>query len=86
MAKLFYNIDEVKEKLKMTGDEVKLLVEQGTLRKFYDGSKEMFKVDDVDKLAVSAAMHDSEIHLAPEDTSDQTGISLSDDNDNEWYQ
>jgi hypothetical protein len=78
MAKMFYNLEEAQAKLKMNRDEVKLLVEQGTLRKFYDGSKEMFKVDDVDKLAAAGAMHDSEIHLAPEDTSEHMGLSGGD--------
>ena len=63
MAKMFYNTEEVQEKLGCSADEIKDLVQQGRLREFRDGAKIMFRVSEVDKLVSSS----------PEDNQDQSG-------------
>jgi hypothetical protein len=51
MAGMFYNLQEVVAKLKKTEADVKQMVKDGKLREFRDGSKVLFKADEVDKLA-----------------------------------
>ncbi len=55
MAKPFYSMDEVCQKLGKNADQVKALVREGALREFRDAGKVFFKAEDVDKLAGSAA-------------------------------
>ncbi|MCG8539306.1 MAG: helix-turn-helix domain-containing protein, partial [Clostridia bacterium] len=55
MAKMFYSTDEVQEKLGCTEDQIKDYVQNGQLREFRDGSKILFKVDEVDALSGSSA-------------------------------
>ncbi len=61
MAKMFYTKEEVLEKLGKTEDQVKEMVLDGKLREFRDGNKLMFKVDEVDNLAVD------DLDLSPTD-------------------
>ncbi len=69
MAKPFYSMQEVCEKLGKSEDEIKALVRDGQLREFRDAGKVFFKAEDVDKLAGGgepAASEDSgEITLEP---------------------
>jgi len=51
MAKMFYTFEEAQAKTGKSADELQALVDNGTLRVFRDGSKIMFKLEDVDKLA-----------------------------------
>jgi hypothetical protein len=51
MAKPFYSLEEVCEKLGKSEDEVRALVQEGDLREFRDAGKVFFKAEDVDKLA-----------------------------------
>lgn len=51
MAKMFYTSEEVREKLGVTEDQLKQLVQSGKLREFRDGAKVMFKVDEVDNFS-----------------------------------
>ena len=51
MAKMFYAFEEVREKLGVTEDQLKQLVQGGKLREFRDGAKVMFKVDEVDNFS-----------------------------------
>jgi excisionase family DNA binding protein len=51
MAKPFYSIEEVCEKLGKTQDQVRKLVREGSLREFRDAGKIFFKAEDVDQLA-----------------------------------
>ncbi|NLG41670.1 MAG: helix-turn-helix domain-containing protein [Phycisphaerae bacterium] len=53
MAKPFYSIEEVCEKLGKTQDQVRKLVREGSLREFRDAGKIFFKAEDVDQLAGS---------------------------------
>jgi hypothetical protein len=51
MAKPFYSMDEVCQRLGKNADQVKALVREGQLREFRDAGKVFFKAEDVDKLA-----------------------------------
>jgi hypothetical protein len=80
MAKMFYTMEEAREKLGRNEDEVKQLVKDGLLREFRDGARIMFKVDDVDNLVAGGLSSTGSglISLAPEDSADQLGLTPSD--------
>lgn len=81
MAGMFYTLQEVIEKLAKSEAEIKTLVREGKLREFRDGSKQLYKVEDVEALAATpkgdtAVLNDSlqlaidetgEVSLAPEE-------------------
>ncbi len=50
MAKMFYTLDEAKQALGKSEEEVKQLSREGRLREFRDGPRLMFKADQVDAL------------------------------------
>jgi len=50
MAGMFFTLDEVVEKLGKSKEQVQQLVDTGKLREFWDGSKQLFKVSEVDSL------------------------------------
>jgi excisionase family DNA binding protein len=50
MAKPFYTIEEVCQRLGKSQDQVRALVREGQLREFRDAGKIFFKAEDVDKL------------------------------------
>jgi len=52
MAKMFYTTEEAAQKLSISSDQLKQLITENKLREFRDGARVMFKVDQVDKLAV----------------------------------
>ncbi|MHC4681966.1 MAG: MerR family transcriptional regulator [Planctomycetota bacterium] len=56
MAGMFYSLQEAAEKLNKTEEELKQLVEEGTLREFRDGPNLLFKVDEIDGLMSEAAV------------------------------
>ena len=75
MAKMFYNLQEVAEKLGISEEKVRELGANGKLQVFRDRDKVMFKRDKVDDLALSdefAAKSDSVSDM----TGSGTGISL----------
>ncbi len=77
MAKPFYSMEEVCEKLGKSEDEVKELVRDGQLREFRDAGKVFFKSDEVDKLGGGGgAADEDEITLEP---ADEELPSLADD-------
>jgi len=51
MAKLFYTLEEVAQKLGKTPEEVKDMAKQGQIHEFRDRDKLMFKVEQIDLLA-----------------------------------
>jgi excisionase family DNA binding protein len=51
MAKLFYTLDEAAEKLNISPEDIKAMVENGKLQEFRDRDRLMFKRDQVDLLA-----------------------------------
>ena len=81
MPGIFYTLQEVIEKLGKTEAEIKTLVREGKLREFRDGTKQLYKTEDVEALAATpkgdtAILNDSlqiaidetgEISLAPEE-------------------
>jgi hypothetical protein len=69
MAKAFYSLEEASELLGKTPDEIRALVQEGTLREFRDAGKIFFKAEDIDKLGGVASSEDSgevTLEAAPE--------------------
>jgi hypothetical protein len=50
MSKMFYTAAEAMEKLHASESQLRVLVSEGRLREFRDGSRSMFKADQVDTL------------------------------------
>ncbi len=69
MAKPFYTIEEVCQKLGKSQEEIRALVREGRLREFRDAGKIFFKAEDVDKLGRGAgpSADSGEITLEPAD-------------------
>lgn len=67
MAKAFYSMEEVCNLLGKTQDEVKQLVQEGSLREFRDAGKVFFKAENVNKLsgASNSADGSGELMLEP---------------------
>jgi hypothetical protein len=78
MAKMFYTLEEVCQKLDKNEDEVKEMVRTGQIQEFRDRDKLMFKVEQVDLLA-SGEEDTSDVHLELEDTSGGSGVALKDE-------
>ena len=78
MAKMFYTLEEVCQKLGKNEDEVKEMVRTGQIQEFRDRDKLMFKVEQVDLLA-GGEEDTSEVHLELEDTSGGSGVALKDE-------
>lgn len=76
MAKMFYTLEEVSEKLGKTEEEVKEMAASGQLQEFRDRDKLMFKVEQVNLLA--SGDDSSEVHLDLDAGSSGSGISLMD--------
>ncbi len=77
MAKMFYTLEEVCEKLGKSEDEVKEMASSGQVQEFRDRDKLMFKVDQIDLLA-GGDEDSGEVHLDLEDTSGGSGLDLQD--------
>lgn len=71
MAKMFYTIDEVAQKLGKSVDDVKQMAKSGQIQEFRDRDKLMFKVDQIDLLA-GGDEESGDVHL---DLEDPTGGS-----------
>lgn len=67
MAKMFYSLEEVQEKLGKNAEEIKQLVSEGSLREFRDGAKIMFKVNEVDELSSAGGSPDDAVVIPPDD-------------------
>lgn len=76
MAKMFYTIEEVCEKLGKTEDEVREMAASGQIQEFRDRDRLMFKVERIDLLA-GGEDDTGEVHLELEDTSGGSGLELS---------
>ena len=83
MAKMFYSMDEVQEKLHLSAEEIKKLIETDKLREFRDGAKVMFKIDEVDSFDLSglSSTGSGEIGLLPEDSVGDIALPASDSAD-----
>jgi len=64
MAGMFYSLQEAAERLNKTEGELKQIVKEGKLREFRDGSKLLFKVEEVEALMSDTGIMPSE--QAPE--------------------
>ena len=51
MAKMFYSLEEVCQKLGKTGDEITEMVRTGLIQEFRDRDRLMFKVEQIELLA-----------------------------------
>jgi hypothetical protein len=76
MAKMFYTLEEVCEKLDKSEDEVREMASSGQIQEFRDRDRLMFKVEQIDLLA-GGDEDTGEVHLELEDTSGQSGLELS---------
>ncbi len=76
MAKMFYTLDEVSEKLGKSEDEIKGMAASGQIQEFRDRDKLMFKVDQIDLLA-GGDEETGDVLLELEDTSGASGLELS---------
>lgn len=79
MAKMFYTLEEAQAALSLSEDQIKQLSRSGKLREFRDGSRLMFKADQIDALRADAnSGSDSgmdELDLAPSDTGGPIGLA-----------
>ena len=71
--KMYYNEQEAIDKLAVSADILESYVRDGKLRVFYDGSRKMYKSDEVEALSSEA----QEIDLAPADTAVTDSVSLT---------
>jgi hypothetical protein len=78
MAKMFYTLEEVCQKLGKTEDEVREMARSGQIQEFRDRDKLMFKVDQIDLLA-GGDDDTGDVHLELEDTSGGSGLALKDE-------
>jgi excisionase family DNA binding protein len=67
MAKMYYSEDEAAAKLKVNKDQLKEMVEQAKLRIYADGTRRLYKVDEVDRLVAPAGS--GEVELTPAEPS-----------------
>lgn len=79
MAKMFYTLEEVCEKLDKSEDELKDMVRTGQVQEFRDRDKLMFKVEQIDLLAGGDEEDTSDVHLELDDTSGGSGVALQEE-------
>jgi hypothetical protein len=91
MAKMFYTMDEAKNVLGRSEDEIKGYAREGKLREFRDGARLMFKADQVETLRAELASHSGDhvdlgmsdsggmIDLVDTTAASGTSVTLSDD-------
>ena len=78
MAKMFYSLEEVCQKLGKTGDEITEMVRTGLIQEVRDRDRLMFKVEQIELLA-GGEDDTSEVTLDLEDTSGGSGVALKGD-------
>jgi hypothetical protein len=77
MAKMFYTLEEVADKLGTTEDDVREMAASGQIQEFRDRDKLMFKVDQIDLLAGGDEDH-GEVTLELEDSAvGGSGLGMS---------
>ena len=79
MAGMFYNLQEVIEKLGKTEEEIKELIKNGKLREFRDGTGLLFKAAEVDDLITDTSGLDfaetgTEVELIPDETGEESVV------------
>ncbi len=75
MAKMFYTMAEVCQKLDKTEDEITEMVRTGQIQEFRDRDKLMFKVEQIELLA-GGEEDTAEVHLDLDDPSGGSGVAL----------
>jgi hypothetical protein len=78
MAKMFYTLEEVCQKLDRNADEIRQMVRSGQIQEFRDRDRLMFKVEQIDLLA-SSDEDIADVHLDLEDASGGSGLALKDE-------
>ncbi|MEE2906620.1 MAG: helix-turn-helix domain-containing protein [Planctomycetota bacterium] len=68
MAKMFYTIEEVCQKLAKSTDEVNEMVSSGQIQEFRDGEKLIFKVEQIDLLVDPEDSGSIELDLSSQET------------------
>ena len=77
MAKMFYTLEEVSQKLGKSTDEVKEMARRGEIQEFRDRDKLMFKVEQINLLA-GTAEESGEIPLLEDSRLGGSGLDLQD--------
>ena len=72
MAKMFYTVDEVKTMLGLDDQTIRSLTQEGKLRELHDGTRRVFKAEQVDALVAQAPAK----RPAPPSESDASGLAL----------
>src|SRR5690348_15084789 len=81
MAKMFYTLDEAKNVLGRSEEDIKQLAREGRLREFRDGPRLMFKADQVEQLRSELSSGGDQVDLGVSDSGgmidlvDTTGAS-----------
>lgn len=76
--KMYYNEDEAAAKLRATADQLTKFAKDGKLQQYQDGSRKVYRADQVEKLAAQLAMEETgEIELTPADTTAGDAVSLT---------
>jgi hypothetical protein len=75
MAKMFYTLEEVCQKLGKTDEEVREMASSGQIQEFRDRDRLMFKVEQIDLLA-GGEDDASEVHLELEDSKAGSGLGI----------
>jgi hypothetical protein len=68
MAKMFYTLDEAKNVLGRSEDEIKAYARDGKLREFRDGPRLMFKADQVEQLRSELSAGGDQVDLGVSDS------------------
>jgi len=76
MGKMYYSEQEAAEKLGVTPEQMQGLVDEGKLRVFQDGSRRMYRADEVDGLAPKEPA-EIELTAADSGTPEQDEVTLS---------
>ena len=76
MAKMFYTLEEVCEKLDRSEDDVREMASSGQIQEFRDRDKLMFKVEQIDLLA-GGDEDTGDVHLDLEDTAGGSQLGLT---------
>ena len=76
--KMYYSEEETAEKLSVGADELAGLAREGKLQQYKDGSRIVYRADQVDGLLGGPRLDDTgEIELAPSDTTAGDAVSLA---------
>ena len=70
MAGMFFTMQEVADKLSKSEEQIHVLIQEGKLREFRDGTKLLFKVSEVESLAcqLPSAASGEPVEILPNDS------------------